>query len=83
MAYYSRTLQFELLQEISGVIAIVRKGSLHLQLWQSGEGAPRNCTINWDGAQAYFRSMQIWPKWQKAPWLRTGLAYGLGVLGSS
>lgn len=45
MAYYRRILQFELLQEISGVIAIVRKGSLQLQLWQSGEGAPRNCTI--------------------------------------
>lgn len=46
ISYYNKVLRFELLQEISGVIAVLRKGSLQLQLWQSGERASRQCTIH-------------------------------------
>lgn len=50
LAYYRKVLRFELLQEVSGVVAVLRKGSLRLQLWQSSWAAPRACTIPvWQG----------------------------------
>lgn len=45
LAHYRATLGFELLQEITGVVAVLRKGSLRLQLWQSSDAAPRDCSI--------------------------------------
>jgi hypothetical protein len=45
LAYYRKVLRFELLQEISGVVAVLRKGQLRLQLWQSPPLAPQTCTI--------------------------------------
>lgn len=46
--HYRRVLRFELLQEISGVVAVLRRGALTLQLWQSGDRAGTTCTIRLD-----------------------------------
>lgn len=53
--HYRRVQRFELLQEISGVVAILRRGALTLQLWQSGECAARNCTIRLDRSANVFQ----------------------------
>jgi hypothetical protein len=45
LGYYRNVLRFDLLQEVPGVVAVVSKGPLQLQLWQSPAGAPRACTI--------------------------------------
>lgn len=48
-------LRFELLQEISGVVAVLRRGALTLQLWQSGERAGTTCTIRLDRGANVFQ----------------------------
>jgi hypothetical protein len=45
LSYYRRVLRFELLQEVFGVLAIVRRGALKLQLWQGDPDAPRVCQV--------------------------------------
>lgn len=55
LAHYRATLGFELLQEISGVVAVLRKGSLRLQLWQSGDTSPRACSIPLERRTSVFQ----------------------------
>lgn len=53
--HYNRVLRFELLQEISGVVAVLRRGTLTLQLWQSGERAGTTCKIQLDRGANVFQ----------------------------
>jgi len=55
LAHYRGTLRFELLQEISGVVAVLRRGSLRLQLWQSSGTAPRECSIPLEQRASVFQ----------------------------
>ncbi|RYF77904.1 MAG: hypothetical protein EOO29_20585 [Comamonadaceae bacterium] len=55
LSYYRRVLRFELLHEVFGVLAIVRRGALKLQLWQGEPDAPRVCRVTLDGGTSVFR----------------------------
>jgi len=49
LAHYRWVLGFELLQEVAGVLAIVRRGGLLLQLPQGRSHGPQVCPVPLDG----------------------------------
>lgn len=55
LAHYRWVLGFELLQEVAGVLAIVRRGGLLLQLWQGRAHGPQVCAVPLDGEACVFR----------------------------
>lgn len=55
LQHYVQVLRFEVLQEVRGLLAIVRKGGLQLQLWQGQPCGPQVCRVPVDGADCVFR----------------------------
>lgn len=53
LAYYRQILKFELVQEITGVVAVLRKGTLRVQLWQSADTVRRDCSITLQRASVF------------------------------